>query len=118
MHGRLHYSERQETQVGAKQRFSTKMERCKKLAGNEGDDKLWGVLDAANQLRNTIAHTSSADKIADKMKQLKERFLACLTAEQAAALAGQPDDYIAQLACLTCAGFIVTLTEQLPKKAA
>jgi hypothetical protein len=99
-----------------KQEFWTKMERCKKLAKDEGDGELWGVLDAANQLRNTIAHTLSSDKIAEKMRQLKDRFLACLTAEQAAGLADQSDDYIAQSACLTCAGFIATLTDRLPKK--
>jgi hypothetical protein len=80
------------------------------------DDDLWGVLNAANKLRNTIAHTLSSDKITDKMKVLKDRYLACLTAEQAAELAGQPDDYIAQSACVTCAGFISTLADQLPGK--
>jgi hypothetical protein len=99
-----------------RQKFSTKIERCKKLVEDEGDGELWGVLDAANQLRNTIAHTLSSDMIAEKMKQLKDRYLACLTAEQAAGLADQSDDYIAESACLTCAGFIVTLTNQLPKK--
>jgi hypothetical protein len=36
------------------------------------------VLDAANQLRN-IAPTLSIEKIAEKMKQLKERYFAFLT---------------------------------------
>jgi hypothetical protein len=53
---------------------------------------------------------SGSDKIAEKMKELKDRYLACLTAEQAAGLADESDDYIAQSACLTCAGFIATLT--------
>jgi hypothetical protein len=101
-----------------KQKFFQKMQQCKTFAKDEADGGLWGVLDAANQLRNTIAHTLSADKIAEKMKQLKDRYLACLTAEQAAGLANQPDDYIAQSACLTCAGFIATLTDQLPNKSA
>jgi hypothetical protein len=99
-----------------KQKFSTKMERCKKLAKDEGDDELWRILDAANQLRNTIAHTLSSDKIAEKMKQLRDRYLAFLTAEQAAGLADRSDAYIAESACLTCAGFIATLTNRLPKK--
>ena len=94
------------------------MERCKRLTKDEGDNELWGVLNAANQLRNTIAHTLSSDKIAEKMKQLKDRYLASLTAEQAAGLANQSDDYIAQSACLTCAAFIATLADQLPKKSA
>jgi hypothetical protein len=101
-----------------KQKFSTKMERCKRLAKDEGGDELWGVLNAANQLRNTIAHSLSSEKIAEKMRQLKDQYLACLTAEQAAGLADQSDDYIAQSACLTCAGFIATFTDRLPKKSA
>jgi hypothetical protein len=99
-----------------KQKFSTKMERCKRLAKDESGDELWGVLNAANQLRNTIAHSLSSEAIAEKMRQLKDRYLACLTAKQAAGLADQSDDYIAQSACVTCAGFIATLTDRLPKK--
>jgi hypothetical protein len=81
-----------------KQKFSTKMERCKKLAKDERDSELWRILEAANQLRNTIAHTLSSDKIAEKMKQLRDRYLAWLTPAQAAGLANQSDDYIAQSA--------------------
>lgn len=79
-----------------KQTFKNKMERCKKLAKNERGSEWWGVLGAANQLRNTIAHTLSSDRIAEKMKLLKEQYFACMTAEQTAGLADQPDDYIAQ----------------------
>jgi hypothetical protein len=50
-----------------REKFSTKMELSKKLAKAEGDGELWGVLSAANQLRNTIAHDLSSDKIAEKM---------------------------------------------------
>jgi hypothetical protein len=99
-----------------KQKFSTKMERCKKLAKDEGNSELWRILEAANQLRNAIAHTLSSDKIAEKMKQLKNRHLAWLTPAQAAGLADQSDDYIAQSACLTCAGFILVLKDRLPQK--
>jgi hypothetical protein len=101
-----------------KQNFRAKMETCKRFAKEDGANELWGVLNAANQLRNKIAHTLLSDKIAGKMKQLKDRYLACLTAKQAADLALQSDDYIAQSACLTCAGFIVTLTDQLARKSA
>jgi hypothetical protein len=94
-----------------RQKFSKKMQQCKRLAKDEADGGLWGVLDAANQLRNTIAHSLSADKITEKMQQLKDRYLACLTARQAAGLADQPEDYIAQSACLNCAGFIAALTD-------
>ena len=51
--------------------------------------------------------------IAEKMKQLKERYFAFLTEEQAAGLFGQPDDYIAMSACSTCAGFIATLEDRV-----
>jgi hypothetical protein len=92
-----------------KNTFWDKMQKCKMLAKEEGKDPLWDVLEATNQLRNMIAHTLSMDKIADKMAQLKEKYLASLTEEQAAGLKDQPDDFIAQSACVTCAGFIVTL---------
>jgi len=55
------------------------MAKCKLLAKDESDAALWDVLDAANQLRNTIAHSLSVEKIAEKMKQLKERYFAFLT---------------------------------------
>jgi len=96
-----------------KKTFWDKMQKCKLLAKEEGKDALWGVLEAANQLRNTIAHTLSMDKIADKMAQLKKKYLACLTEKQAAGLRDQPDDFIAQSACVTCAGFIATLQSRV-----
>jgi hypothetical protein len=66
-----------------------------------------------NQLRKPIAHTLSMDKIDEKMAQLKENYLASLTEKQAAGLKDQPDDFIAQSACVTCAGFIVTLQSRV-----
>ena len=92
------------------------MAKCKLLAKDESDAARWDVLDAANQLRNTIPHSLSVEKIAEKMKQLKERYFAFLTEEQAAGLFGQPDDYIAMSACSTCAGFIATLEDRLRRK--
>jgi hypothetical protein len=89
-----------------KNTFWDKMQKCKMLAKEENKDPLWDVLEAANQLRNTIAHTLSMDKVADKMAQLKEKYLASLTKEQAAGEKDQPDDFIAQSACVICAGFI------------
>lgn len=93
--------------------FWDKMRKCKLIAKEEGKDALWDVLDTANQLRNTIAHTLSMDKIDDKMVQLKEKYLASLTEKQAAGLQDQPDDFIAQSACVTCAGFIATLQSRV-----
>lgn len=96
-----------------KKTFWDKMQKCKLLAKEEGKDVLWDVLDTANQLRNTIAHTLSMDKIDDKMVQLKEKYLASLTEKQAAGLQDQPDDFIAQSACVACAGFIATLQSRV-----
>jgi hypothetical protein len=96
-----------------KKTFWNKMQKCKRLAKKEGKDPLWGVLEAANELRNKIAHTLSADEIADKMARLKEKYLASLTEEQAAGLKDQPNDYIAQSACATCAGFVATLRSRV-----
>jgi hypothetical protein len=96
-----------------KKTFWDKMQKCKVFAKEESKDALWDVLDAANQLRNTIAHTLSMDKIADKMAHLRKKYLASLTEKQAAGLKDQPDDFIAQSACITCAGFIATLQSRL-----
>jgi len=93
-----------------RQKFSKKMEWCKNLAKEEAIDSHWDVLNAANQLRNAIAHTLSAEEIDKKMQLLKDRYFNCLTEKQAADLAKQSDDYIAQTACVSCAGFIATLT--------
>lgn len=92
-----------------KKTFWQKMQKCKLLSKEERNDPLWDVLDAANQLRNAIAHTLSIEKISDKMAQLKEKYLESLTEEQAAGLKDQPDDYLAQSACIDCAGFITML---------
>jgi hypothetical protein len=89
------------------------MLKCRVLAKEEGKDPMWDVLEATNQLRNAIAHTLSIDEIADKMARLREKYFACLTEEQTAGLKDQPDDFIAQSACVTCAGFIVTLQSRV-----
>lgn len=62
--------------------FWDKMQKCKSLAKGESKDALWDVLDAANQLRIAIAHTLSTDTIAEKMAQLKLKYLASLTEDQ------------------------------------
>ena len=89
--------------------FDEKVQKCKAIAVREKDDALWGVLKSANILRNTIAHTLDADKIEQRMKELKDTYLAVLTPQQAQGLAEQPDDYVAQSACVLCAGFIASL---------
>jgi hypothetical protein len=79
------------------------------LAKGEDKDPLWDVLGAANNLRNTIAHTLEIVKIKEKMAILKDKYFACLTQRQIDGLKDRPDDYIAMSACSTCAGFIATL---------
>jgi hypothetical protein len=101
-----------------KKTFWQKMRKCKLLSKGERADPLWGVLDAANQLRNAIAHTLSIEKITEKMAQLKDKYLASLTEEQAAGLKDQPDDYLAQSACIDCAGFITMLKLRLESEKA
>jgi len=90
-------------------RFSDKMKKCKTLAKGEDKDPLWGVLEAANDLRNTVAHTLEIATIKAKMAVLKDKYFACLSQKQVDGLKDQPDDYIAMSACSTCAGFIATL---------
>jgi hypothetical protein len=96
-----------------KKTFWDKMQKGKLVAKDEGKDPLWDVLDAANQLRNTIAHSLSIDKIEAKMATLKDKYLGLLTEKQAAGLKGQSDDFIAMSACSTCAGFIATLQSRI-----
>jgi hypothetical protein len=67
----------------------------------------------ANQLRNTIAHSLSMDKIEAKMATLKEKYLGVLTEKQAAGIRDQPDEFIAMSACSACAGFLATLESRI-----
>lgn len=83
--------------------FDEKLQKCKAIVVQEKDDPLWDVLKSANVLRNTIAHTLDANKIEHRMKELKDTYLAALTPQQAQGLAEQPDDYVAQSACVLCA---------------
>jgi hypothetical protein len=89
--------------------FDEKLQKCKVITVREKDDPLWGVLKSANILRNAIAHTSDVDRIGLRMNDLKVVYLAALTPQQAQDLAEQPDDYVAQSACVLCAGFIASL---------
>ncbi|WP_315795712.1 hypothetical protein [Bradyrhizobium sp. SZCCHNRI3043] len=98
-------------------RFSDKMKKCKTLAKEEAKDPLWDVLEAANDLRNTVAHTLEIEKIKDKMAALKDKYFACLTEKQVHGLKDQPDDFVAMSACSTCAGFIATLQSRVPPPA-
>jgi hypothetical protein len=78
---------------------------------NENNDPVWEVLWQGNELRNTIAHSLSADEIKKKMDRLRETYINMLTDEQGKGLENQPDDFIAQSALLFCAGFLATLQD-------
>lgn len=94
-------------------KFSDKMEKCKLFAKGEENEPWWGILNAANSLRNTIAHNLDADKIDRRMADLKEKYLATMTSENSAVIENEPDDYIAMMACSTCGGFIATLDSRV-----
>jgi hypothetical protein len=96
-----------------KKRFADKMKKCKLLAKSEGNDPLWDVLEAANCLRNKIAHTPDITAINEKMAVLKEKYFSQLTENQVSGLKDRPDDYIAMSAFSTCAGFIATLESRV-----
>ncbi|MEI9924885.1 MAG: hypothetical protein WDN50_16330 [Bradyrhizobium sp.] len=99
-----------------KMKFSDKMVKCKQLAKGEENEPWWDILNSANSLRNTIAHSLDTDQIDRRMAELKEKYLATMTPENAAAIEDQPDEYIAMMACSTCAGFIATLESRIPPK--
>jgi hypothetical protein len=97
-------------------KFSDKMEKCKVFAKGEEHEPWWSILNSANSLRNTIAHNLDPDKIDRRMADLKEKYLATMTPENAAAIKDESDDYIAMMACSTCGGFIATLESRIPPK--
>src|ERR1700738_1294226 len=96
-----------------KMNFWDKMERSKQFAKEDRDEPWWDILNAANGLRNTIAHSLEPDKIEKRMLVLKEKYLATMTPENAAAIQDEPDDYIVMMACSTCGGFIATLESRV-----
>jgi hypothetical protein len=88
---------------------SNKIQMCRAASFNEVDDGLWKVIWAVNTLRNKIAHGADAEEIAKKMAALRKEYFAILTDKQVAGLKTQSNDYIAQSACVTAAGFIWTI---------
>lgn len=94
-------------------KFSDKMEKCKVLAKGEEAEPWWDILNAANSLRNTIAHNLDPDKIERRMADLKQKYLATMTPQNAVRIENEPDDYIAMMACSTCGGFIATLESRV-----
>jgi hypothetical protein len=91
--------------------FANKSYLCRSMSFDESGDKAWIVLSAVNALRNDIVHEMDPGDIKKGMDSLRTIFLGILTPEQAKGLKGQPDQYIAQSACVHCAGFLATLAE-------
>ncbi len=89
--------------------FLHKAQMCRAMSLNQNEDQLWELLWRANELRNRIAHTLSADEIKKKMDRLRRGYMDVLTPEQAKGLEKQPDADIAQSAFALCAGFLVVL---------
>jgi hypothetical protein len=94
--------------------FSAKMKKCKNLAKGEETDPLWDVLEAANNLRNTVAHSLEITAIQEKMAVLKEKYFSSLTERQVDGIKNEAEEFIAMSACATCAGFIATLQLRIP----
>lgn len=91
--------------------FLHKAQICRAMSLNQNDDPLWEIFWNANELRNTIAHSLSADEIKKKMDRLRKTYMDVLTPEQAKGLENQTDDFIAQSALVLCAGFLATLQD-------
>jgi len=89
--------------------FDQKVKLCRSMCFNEDGDQIWKVVKAANELRNTIAHSLDQVQITAKMKKLREVYLAVLTPEQAKEAEKLPDHQIAEAACVLCAGFLATI---------
>jgi hypothetical protein len=94
---------------GTKFNFNNKAQLCRSMSLGQEKDSLWDVLRAANRLRNQVAHSLDTAKVQTKMDELRKIFLATLTPRQAEDLRSQADDFVAQSACVICAGFLATL---------
>jgi hypothetical protein len=89
--------------------FDQKVKLCRSMCFNENGDQIWKIAKAANELRNTIAHSLDQHQITGKMKKLREVYLAVLTPEQAREAEKLHDHQIAEAACVLCAGFLATI---------
>jgi hypothetical protein len=103
---------------GAHFRFADKIRLCRAMSFDQSEDRLWTVIGCVNGLRNSIAHGHEEKKIAEAMRTVKTEYLASLTPEQAEGIKGLPDDQMAEGACVTCAGFLVTITSDAKSRRA
>jgi hypothetical protein len=107
------FSHPEHVQDGKVARFthSQKVQMCRATSFNEAENGLWKVIWAVNTLRNQIAHDLDVAEIQRKMNNVRKELFANLTEKQVAALKAQSDDYIAQYACVLCAGFLGMLQD-------
>jgi hypothetical protein len=90
--------------------FAKKAMQCEELNPAEIDTPIWTVLDAANKLRNKIAHTLDQTQIRRKMDKLRAAYLAALTPTQAKGAEELDDILIAANAFELCGAYLVGAT--------
>jgi len=91
--------------------FAEKAKLCEELKPGEIDPPIWKVLDAANKLRNKIAHTLDQQKIQSKIDVLRVAYIAALTPTQAKAAEKLDDVRIAGEAFQLCGAYLVAATD-------
>jgi hypothetical protein len=85
--------------------FAKKAKLCKRMKPAEIEPPIWDVLDAANELRNKIAHTLDQAQIQPKMDKLRAAYLAALTPTQAKEAEKLDDVRIAASAFELCGAY-------------
>ena len=87
--------------------FAEKADLCKDLNPDEIGPSIWKVLEAANKLRNKIAHTLDQKRIQAKVDVLRVAYIAALTPTQAEAAEKLDDVRIAGEAFQLCGAYLV-----------
>jgi hypothetical protein len=90
--------------------FWEKAELCMALNPPEIDPQIWKVLEAANQLRNKIAHTLDQKKIQAKIDVLRVAYITSLTPTQAEAAEKLDDVQVVGAALQHCGAYLVAAT--------
>jgi hypothetical protein len=100
--------------------FAKKVKLCKRLKPAEIEPPIWDVLDAANELRNKIAHTLDQSQIQPTMDKLRAAYLTALTPLQTDQAKNLDDVRLAASAFELCGAYIVgaTVAAQAAKKMA
>jgi hypothetical protein len=91
--------------------FAEKAKKSEELKPPEVEPSIWKVLEAANKLRNKIAHTLDQGLIQAKMDKLRTAYLAALTPTQAKGVEKLDDVRIASGAFELCGAYVVAATD-------